>query len=343
MHAKARHHFIEDQHGAITIADRAQPGQEARARHDEVHVAGDGLDDDAGDARAVGLECGLDRIKIVVGKHEGLAGDRRGHAGRRRLAESQRTGARLYEQAVAVAVITTCEFDDGAAPGKAAGEPERDIVASVPDDTSRTSSIDGSGGGRLRHRLRLRSARRTTTVRGRIDDGTDDVGMCVSRIAGPTTRRSRYALRRRPQIRALAARVSAASADRAERAYRQLTPPEWCAARGQSSSLRLRRNHNGLPQRRRSGAFVALTRRAILRGFHCARIARRRDPPMTQQSPCSLVADGQRRHVSATLRCSSAACAGSRSRSARHARTAWCGASRSRSSTTARTPRSPTR
>jgi hypothetical protein len=69
VHAKTRHHFIEDQHRSVAIADRAQPAQEIAARHHEVHVARDWLDDDAGDARAVDLERGLERIEIVVGKH----------------------------------------------------------------------------------------------------------------------------------------------------------------------------------------------------------------------------------------------------------------------------------
>ena len=125
MHAKARHHLVEDQHGAMAVAHRAQARQELRARHDEVHVADDRLDDDARDALAVGAKRGLDRREIVERKHDGFVGDGGRHARRRRRAERERARARLHEQAVAVSVVAAFELHDLAAARVAAREPQR--------------------------------------------------------------------------------------------------------------------------------------------------------------------------------------------------------------------------
>jgi hypothetical protein len=77
MHAKSRHHLVEDQHGAMAVAHRAQTRQELRARHDEIHVADDRLDDDARDALAAVAKRGLDRRQVVVREHDGFVGDGR--------------------------------------------------------------------------------------------------------------------------------------------------------------------------------------------------------------------------------------------------------------------------
>jgi hypothetical protein len=125
MHAKARHHLVEDQHGAVLVANVPQPLQKSRFRHHEVHVACDRLDDDAGDVVACLRECGFHRREIVVGNHNGLIRNRSRHARRRRLAERQRARAGFHEQAVAVTVIAALELHDLAAPGETAREPKR--------------------------------------------------------------------------------------------------------------------------------------------------------------------------------------------------------------------------
>ena len=56
VHAKAGHHLVEDEHGAVAVAHGAQPLQETLARQYQAHVARDGLDDDAGDFSRSRLE-----------------------------------------------------------------------------------------------------------------------------------------------------------------------------------------------------------------------------------------------------------------------------------------------
>ena len=78
-----------------------------------------------GDVVAVRRERGLHRVEVVVRQHDRLVGDRRRHAGRRRLPEGQRARARLHEQAVAVTVVAALELHDLAAAREAAREAQR--------------------------------------------------------------------------------------------------------------------------------------------------------------------------------------------------------------------------
>ena len=89
-----------------------RPSRKPGARRDQVHVAGDRLDDDAGDRVALRRERGLDRVEIVVRQRRSSRW--RSPAARRptTAAERQRARARLHEQAVAVAVIAAFELDD---------------------------------------------------------------------------------------------------------------------------------------------------------------------------------------------------------------------------------------
>ena len=58
--AETGHHFVEDQHHAIRVTQGAQAFEEAWCRGNAVHVAGDRLDDDAGDLLAFFLQRGFD-------------------------------------------------------------------------------------------------------------------------------------------------------------------------------------------------------------------------------------------------------------------------------------------
>ena len=110
--AEAGHHFVENQQRAVLRAQLAQTGEIAVARRDAIHVAGDGLDDETGDAVADLVEQFARGVEVVVGQCEREIGERFRYAGRRRHAEGQRAGTGLDQKRVAVAVIAAFEFDD---------------------------------------------------------------------------------------------------------------------------------------------------------------------------------------------------------------------------------------
>ena len=242
--AKARHHLVEDQHHAVTVAQRAQPGQEPRPRNDQVHVAGDRLDDHAGDVVALHAEGRLDGVEVVVGQHQRLVGDRRRHAGRRRLPEGERSRAGLHQQAVAVPVVAALELDDLAAPREPARKAQRrhrrlGARRHEPDQLERRQPADqrlghldldlgGSAERQARVRLRPPRARRP--------------GARARGSPAPRIRRNRCSgHRRHPTIGAFAALEETRRAPTERKARTgELTPAgmlRW--ARAKSSSLRL--------------------------------------------------------------------------------------------------------
>ena len=113
MHAKSRHHFVEDQHAPWRVHSARSPSRNPALRHHEIHVAGDRLDDDGRDLRRGSPRTRPRRAgKVVVGRDDRQLGDARRHAGGGRLSERERARARLHEQAVAVAVIAALELED---------------------------------------------------------------------------------------------------------------------------------------------------------------------------------------------------------------------------------------
>ncbi len=48
-HPEPGHHLVEDQHGAVLVAQPPEPFEKPRVGDDDPHVAGDGLDDHGGD------------------------------------------------------------------------------------------------------------------------------------------------------------------------------------------------------------------------------------------------------------------------------------------------------
>ena len=109
-HAKARHDLIEDQKGAGTRAERAKGIQEGLIRGDAIHIARDGLDDNAGDFRASRGKEGRDRLHIVIGQGQGVLREVRRYPGGVRLTQGQGTGARLDQQGIDMAVVAAFEF-----------------------------------------------------------------------------------------------------------------------------------------------------------------------------------------------------------------------------------------
>ena len=106
-------------------AELAAALHEGHGGSHEIHVAGDRLDDDAGDVPGVQRERFFELRDVVVLQHHGVLHHFGGHAGAGRVAESGEAGAGFHEQRVGMAVITAFELDDGVAAGRAAGEANR--------------------------------------------------------------------------------------------------------------------------------------------------------------------------------------------------------------------------
>ena len=122
----------------------AQAREEARRRRHDAHVRGHRLDDDGRDLVARRVEeqrCTASRS--LYGATSVLGGVGRGDAGAVRQAERRLAGARLHQQAVGVAVVPALELDDLRRCVKARASRSADIVASVPEFTKRTISIEG--------------------------------------------------------------------------------------------------------------------------------------------------------------------------------------------------------
>src|ERR1700674_3085286 len=118
MQSKAGHDFVEDEYRAMAIGDPAQTRKKICGWSDQIHVARDGLDDDAGNRSRMRIERGRNLVEIVVRQHDSLPGDRSRNTRRRRLPEGKRARTRLDQQAVAVTVIATFELDDFRAAGE---------------------------------------------------------------------------------------------------------------------------------------------------------------------------------------------------------------------------------
>ncbi len=120
--AEAGHHLVEDEHGAVLVADLAQAFEESGHGRDAVHVAGDRLDDDAGDLAADLGEGLAHLLQVVVGQRDGQLGEGRRHAGGARHAECQCARAGLDQERVDMAVVAALELDDLVATRVAAGQ-----------------------------------------------------------------------------------------------------------------------------------------------------------------------------------------------------------------------------
>ncbi len=107
-------------------AEFAQRLQERGLRRDEIHVAGDRLDDHRRDLVALlPSNARSSAMIVVVVEHERVHRRLGRHARRARLAERERARSRFHEQRIGVAVIAAFELDDLRAAGEAAREPDR--------------------------------------------------------------------------------------------------------------------------------------------------------------------------------------------------------------------------
>ena len=162
-------------------AQLAQPLEKSGSRLDQVHVAGDRLDDDAGNGIAGLVECGIELREVVVVEHQRLRCGLGRHAGRARITESESARARLDEQAVGVAVIAAFELDDAAAAGESAGEPQcrHRRLGTRADEAHQLQPGDKSREqlGHLGFELGRRAEGKSAA--GRVPHRRDDVGLGV--------------------------------------------------------------------------------------------------------------------------------------------------------------------
>ncbi len=98
--SEAGHHLVEDQQGAVLVADSTQAFEKARLRRDAVHIAGHRLDDDAGDLAADGGKGLLHLFQVVVIQGDGQLGQGRGDSGGTGLAQGEGAGSGLHQQGV---------------------------------------------------------------------------------------------------------------------------------------------------------------------------------------------------------------------------------------------------
>ena len=124
-HAEARHHLIEHQYRAMLRAQPAHGLQEFRRRTQQVHVAGDRLDDDCSDGRAHLREHLLQLLAVVVVEHHRVLREVGWYAARGWVAEGEQAAASLHQQRVGVTVIAAFELDDGVPTGDATCQAQR--------------------------------------------------------------------------------------------------------------------------------------------------------------------------------------------------------------------------
>ena len=119
-HAEAGHDLVEREQGAMLGAQLPDALHERHGGAHEVHVARDGLDDDAGHLVTVLVEGGFDLFDVVVFKHHGVLHHLRWHARAGGGAERGQARTGFHQQGVGMAVVAAFELDDLLAAGGAA-------------------------------------------------------------------------------------------------------------------------------------------------------------------------------------------------------------------------------
>ena len=144
-HAKAGHHLVEDQQRAVPLRSaRARADRNSRVGTTQPMLPTTGSTITAAICAPCSLKGSFERLRIVVGQHERVLGRAGGDA--RRIGHAQRGGrtAGGHQQAVDVAVIVAGELEITSRPVKPRARRMALIVASVPELTSRTFSIEGT-------------------------------------------------------------------------------------------------------------------------------------------------------------------------------------------------------
>ncbi len=104
--------LVEDQQGAVLVAQLPQPLEEALLRGHHSHIRCHRLHDDAGDLVRVLGKQGLYPAQVVVLGGEGVLHDVHRYAGAAGMAPRQGRGTGAHQQAVAVAVVAAVELED---------------------------------------------------------------------------------------------------------------------------------------------------------------------------------------------------------------------------------------
>ena len=124
-HAKTRHHLIHNQQRAVLGTQIAAGGDKFRARANKIHIARNGLDDQAGDFCPPQGKGFLQLRCVVVFQHQGVACHGLGHTCAGGVAKSGQARARLDQQAVRMAVVAALEFEQHIAPRHAPRQTNR--------------------------------------------------------------------------------------------------------------------------------------------------------------------------------------------------------------------------
>ena len=122
--AEARHDFVKDEQGVVAERDFPQEVEETVLREVKPGVGREGLQDDGGDVVPMELKGFLHCFPVIVGNGDGELGHLPGNACAVRLPEGERAGACRHQQGVHMAVVAPDEFDDFAASGVAARQPD---------------------------------------------------------------------------------------------------------------------------------------------------------------------------------------------------------------------------
>lgn len=122
--AEARHDFVKDEQGIVPERDFPQKMEKIVLREVKPCVSREGLQDDGGDVAPMEFKGFFHRFPVVVGHRNGELGHFPGYACAVRFSEGERPGARRHQQGVHMAVVAADEFDDFAASGVAARQPD---------------------------------------------------------------------------------------------------------------------------------------------------------------------------------------------------------------------------
>jgi hypothetical protein len=125
--AQAGDDLVEDEHGALAVAQAAQALEEARLRHQPRRVVRHRLDDDRGDLLAVLGEHRLDVVEVVEAGDQGRVDRSVEHPRGLRVAPADQVGRAedVAQDVVVKAVVTALELQDLLAPGDPAGQADR--------------------------------------------------------------------------------------------------------------------------------------------------------------------------------------------------------------------------